>query len=79
MTIDGGWLMGSKIIFSRNLLSNFLSFFFFFNDTATTEIYTLSLHDALPISHPPELEIVGVRTSWAKPMKWRRKNVGDRR
>src|SRR5256885_8746660 len=32
--------------------------FFFFNDTATTEIYTLSLHDALPISpvaraHPP--------------------------
>src|SRR2546430_17078281 len=27
-------------------------FFFFFNDTATTEIYTLSLHDALPIYHP---------------------------
>src|SRR5258706_11779188 len=27
-----------------------LSLFFFFNDTATTEIYTLSLHDALPIS-----------------------------
>src|SRR2546429_5098722 len=26
--------------------------FFFFNDTATTEIYTLSLHDALPISNP---------------------------
>src|SRR5260370_41722911 len=26
--------------------------FFFFNDTATTEIYTLSLHDALPISAP---------------------------
>src|SRR3712207_7145031 len=26
--------------------------FFFFNDTATTEIYTLSLHDALPISEP---------------------------
>src|SRR2546426_7070004 len=26
--------------------------FFFFNDTATTEIYTLSLHDALPISPP---------------------------
>src|SRR5256885_10306917 len=32
----------------------FLQFFsfFFFNDTATTEIYTLSLHDALPISAP---------------------------
>src|SRR5256886_16592283 len=31
-------------------------FFFFFNDTATTEIYTLSLHDALPIfnSAPPD-------------------------
>src|SRR5256885_15376819 len=28
-------------------------FFFFFNDTATTEIYTLSLHDALPISNFP--------------------------
>src|SRR3712207_6965122 len=28
-----------------------LVLFFFFNDTATTEIYTLSLHDALPISH----------------------------
>src|SRR2546430_15562843 len=27
-----------------------LRYFFFFNDTATTEIYTLSLHDALPIS-----------------------------
>src|SRR2546430_9185919 len=30
----------------------FYLFFFFFNDTATTEIYTLSLHDALPISQP---------------------------
>src|SRR6266508_5458937 len=27
-------------------------FYFFFNDTATTEIYTLSLHDALPIRRP---------------------------
>src|SRR5215208_5236113 len=32
----------------------YLFFFFFFNDTATTEIYTLSLHDALPISGAPE-------------------------
>src|SRR5258707_9582619 len=30
-------------------------FFFFFNDTATTEIYTLSLHDALPIFGPLSL------------------------
>src|SRR6202453_5415465 len=34
------------IVVSRWLFSHF----FFFNDTATTEIYTLSLHDALPIS-----------------------------
>src|SRR5256885_10990131 len=31
-------------------------FFFFFNDTATTEIYTLSLHDALPICGASDLE-----------------------
>src|SRR2546430_16777707 len=31
-------------------LFSYSCFFFFFNDTATTEIYTLSLHDALPIS-----------------------------
>src|SRR3989442_1395914 len=36
-----------------------LLFFFFFNDTATTEIYTLSLHDALPISGPPRRHHVG--------------------
>src|SRR5258708_17953180 len=31
------------------ILFHFTPIFFFFNDTATTEIYTLSLHDALPI------------------------------
>src|SRR5574340_1346599 len=35
-------------------ISSFL--IFFFNDTATTEIYTLSLHDALPISHSTKPE-----------------------
>src|SRR2546426_6970998 len=35
--------------------------FFFFNDTATTEIYTLSLHDALPISFPIPLTVPEVR------------------
>src|SRR2546422_11033566 len=35
--------------------------FFFFNDTATTEIYTLSLHDALPISDRVELPAVGIQ------------------
>ena len=34
---------------------------FFFNDTATTEIYTLSLHDALPISH---LGVLSVLLPW---------------
>src|SRR2546428_6375411 len=33
--------------------------FFFFNDTATTEIYTLSLHDALPILRPPGRRVPG--------------------
>src|SRR2546425_11810345 len=36
-------------------------FFFFFNDTATTEIYTLSLHDALPISQARRRLSVGTR------------------
>src|SRR2546429_6660125 len=34
---------------------------FFFNDTATTEIYTLSLHDALPISYPRDPPTVQCR------------------
>src|SRR6267378_1772812 len=34
----------------RRRLSKGASYFFFFNDTATTDIYPLSLHDALPIS-----------------------------
>src|SRR2546430_10568567 len=56
------------------LLSSF--FFFFFNDTATTEIYTLSLHDALPIYQMDAAvkafmakayqtpELTGMFTSW---------------
>src|SRR2546428_996463 len=38
------------LFFFQLLLLLFIFIFFFFNDTATTEIYTLSLHDALPIS-----------------------------
>src|SRR3712207_9515435 len=41
--------------------------FFFFNDTATTEIYTLSLHDALPIF----LAIAGQRRYEAVPARWK--------
>src|SRR5690349_24471741 len=36
--------------------------FFFFNDTATPDIYTLSLHDALPISSPPPRPPPSART-----------------
>src|SRR6266498_2989111 len=53
------------------------SFFFFFNDTATTEIYTLSLHDALPIfpsnaTVPPVPTLTGLSvqsgaSEWARP------------
>src|SRR5436309_8867014 len=42
-------------IYFVSFLLSVLCFFFFFNDTATTEIYTLSLHDALPISDDAEL------------------------
>src|SRR3989454_11839433 len=38
---------------------SFVFFFFFFNDTATTEIYTLSLHDALPICDADEAVAIG--------------------
>src|SRR5690348_18511767 len=37
----------------KTIISEWIVFRFFFNATATTEIYTLSLHDALPISHRP--------------------------
>src|SRR2546429_5509689 len=40
-------------------------FFFFFNDTATTEIYTLSLHDALPISDSTESKLDQLREQLA--------------
>src|SRR2546428_11493091 len=39
-----------RVPFIVHFLLSLSFFFFFFNDTATTEIYTLSLHDALPIS-----------------------------
>src|SRR2546425_7799444 len=49
------------------------SFFFFFNDTATTEIYTLSLHDALPISGraPPGSPRSGPRVRPGCSSSWR--------
>src|SRR5258707_10992918 len=44
-------------------LVSLIFFFFFFNDTATTEIYTLSLHDALPISPSRPVRIPCSRSS----------------
>src|SRR5256885_16348216 len=45
--------MSILLVFSWIIITLPINFFFFFNDTATTEIYTLSLHDALPISSRP--------------------------
>src|SRR2546429_9864490 len=42
-------MMILSLLFYISFASLIFFFFFFFNDTATTEIYTLSLHDALPI------------------------------
>src|SRR5258706_4380891 len=39
-----------QVVWFHGIVTQFVFTFFFFNDTATTEIYTLSLHDALPIS-----------------------------
>src|SRR5258708_21097009 len=60
------------VLFSLLSLASFgLLCFFFFNDTATTEIYTLSLHDALPISSAWEnskmpMPISGPLSNWAE-------------
>src|SRR2546430_8669783 len=51
------WLTTGIIIWLMLCLGIFLAFFFF-NDTATTEIYTLSLHDALPICEVISLLLV---------------------
>src|SRR2546426_4501673 len=42
-----------------------MSFLFFFNDTATTEIYTLSLHDALPIYIPTSFSKIPRRVAFS--------------
>src|SRR3712207_7094846 len=49
--------------------------FFFFNDTATTEIYTLSLHDALPISASAD-NIAAHRRTASSPSMWRTPTTG---
>src|SRR5256885_12091794 len=54
-------------------------FFFFFNDTATTEIYTLSLHDALPISVTVAVDSKGISVHETGPAAWSKKIVEDRK
>src|SRR2546429_6611085 len=54
--------------------------FFFFNDTATTEIYTLSLHDALPIFHPDRLRAaLRTRLDAVRARRGRRRLAEDRK
>src|SRR5947209_16241485 len=53
------------VIFLHNSPLYFF-FFFFFNDTATTEIYTLSLHDALPILSSTQIAIPELTMSTSK-------------
>src|SRR2546430_17197938 len=53
-------------------------FFFFFNDTATTEIYTLSLHDALPISEPTHASRLGESETLLRLcIRWQRQLQGQ--
>src|SRR5476649_3078863 len=53
------------------MLYFFFILFFFFNDTATTEIYTLSLHDALPISSSTGSMSSSTAGAGSSPDSWR--------
>src|SRR3712207_8635032 len=59
------------------LLLHLLFLFFFFNDTATTEIYTLSLHDALPICIVDRHHLAGREIGGDAPLRVRRQTVSD--
>src|SRR2546422_5817234 len=50
-------------------MTHYTFIFFFFNDTATTEIYTLSLHDALPISTDDLAHLEATRPSSGKSLR----------
>src|SRR3712207_6864513 len=58
---------------------NHSTFFFFFNDTATTEIYTLSLHDALPISAGASRSSRACRSRWRRSGATRSTSPADRK
>src|SRR5256885_14529010 len=61
-----GYSVRMHLMFLVILRRPALFFFFFFNDTATTEIYTLSLHDALPIS--PTIRLAASAPSIRRPV-----------
>src|SRR5260221_7037253 len=63
------------------MIQLYCMFFFFFNDTATTEIYTLSLHDALPISGRRARRGAGstlLRAGGLPQRDWRARGSGNR-
>src|SRR3712207_9065984 len=64
-------------IYHLKVSCRLLYFFFFFNDTATTEIYTLSLHDALPIWVPSSSMSNSAMTPlWCRPSRGRSTSRG---
>src|SRR5690349_24702811 len=58
-------------LFFYHFIIFLIFFFFFFNDTATTEIYTLSLHDALPILLGSRVEPAPYRLAQTRPISGR--------
>src|SRR2546430_15705993 len=68
----------SLLQFGHWIRSFYYLFFFFFNDTATTEIYTLSLHDALPILAIDRGSGVGGKAPTQALLDWI-KETGDRK
>src|SRR2546421_946313 len=77
MHIVGSCYFHSSCFFLYFFVLSFFFFFFFFNDTATTEIYTLSLHDALPILADRAVKPVVVVP--ADPLQDRSFDRGDRK
>src|SRR5258708_517978 len=76
--------MVSSIHLSSSTVNTSIPFFFFFNDTATTEIYTLSLHDALPIClaerrHGPALPPAAPAHPWGQGCAGTERTMGRRR
>src|SRR5258707_130936 len=62
-SFSASWLLNALL---RIFAMTIISLYFFFNDTATTEIYTLSLHDALPICHLLWHRALHARDEWLK-------------